>query len=264
MGMRFKSIFFLFNSLVLLSLLFVLIPSFVFLDRGGMNAVRNLWIILSVFALLVGVLNFYCIQNWKLFSLLEAEDWPDLLAWLENRLYVRRKLNWAYSNLLVNTALSVSNFDAIKKLEAEIRQKRPVLLRTLGVSLGIPILLGQNWKAIAEYYGPLADDSRTRQRDWAIWCRAVALGGERIDQLMELLNGQDISLRLLSWEILERRSRYLSDAQLDILTASKTELKNMLNGSKGDRMLQKSRENYLISLLLFSQVDRAKSDLLAS
>lgn len=262
--MKLRAIFLLFNLFVFLALILVLIPSFLILDRGGMSIVRNVWIVFLVLVLIVGILDFYLIRNWKLFSLLEAENWPSLLAWLENRLYVRRKLNRAYSNLLINTALSVSNLDAIKKLELEIRQKRPALLRFLGVSLGIPILLEQNWKAIAEYYGPLADDSKTRQRDWAIWCRAVALGEGRIDQLMELLDNRDISLRLLSWEILEKRSRYLSDAQLDVLAASKMELKNMLSCSKGDRMLQKSREDYLISLVLSSQVDGVKSDLLAS
>jgi len=249
---------------MLFALLLLLIPSFFVLDWGGMAAVRSVWIILPIFVLLVGILDFYFIRNWKLFSLLEAEDWPGLLAWLENRLYVRRKLNRAYSNLLINAAISVSNFDAIRKLEVEIRERRPILLRSLGVALGIPVLLEQDWKAIAEYYGPLAEDPKTKQRDWAIWCRAAALGGERIDQLMELLNGRDISLRLLSWEILERRSQYLSGAQLNVLAASKMELKRMLNGPEGERMLQKSRENYLISLLLSSQVDRVKSNLLTS
>ena len=224
----------------------------------------NIWIIFLVFVLIVGTLNFYFIRNWKLFSLLEAEDWPALLAWLENCIYVREKLNRVYANLLINTALSVSNLDVIKKLEVEIRQKRPILLRTMGVGLGIPILLEQDWKTIAKYYGPLADDPKTRQRDWAIWCRGVALGEGRVDQLMGLLGSRDISLRLLSWGILEQRSRSLSDAQLDVLAVSKMELKKKLNSSEGDRILRKSREDCLISLVLSSQVDRVKSDLLAS
>ena len=262
--MKLRAVFFLFNILVFLALLIAAVPPFFIHGQGGIAVMGNVWIILLVFALIVGGMDFYFIRNRRLFILLEAEDWPSLLAWLEHRLYVKRNLNRTYSNLLIRTALSVSNLDAIRKLEAEIRRKRPVLLRALGVGLGIPILLRQNWKAIAEYYGPLADDPKTRQRDWAVWCRAVALGRERIDQLMELLASRDVSLRLLSWEILERRSRFLSDAQRAALAASKVELKDMLNGSGGDGMLRKSREDYLISLVLSSQVDRVKSDLLAS
>jgi len=264
MGVKFGAIFFLLNSLMLFALFLVLIPLIFNFGWDGMAAVRTVWIVLPMLVLLVGVLDFYFIRNWKLLSLLEAEDWLGSLAWLENRLYVRRKLNRTYSSLLINTALSVSNLDAIRRLEVEIRQKKPVLLRTLGVALGIPVLLKQDWKAIAEHYGPLAEDSKTRARHWAIWCRAVALGGERVDQLIELLNGRDISLCLLSWEILERRSRYLSGAQLDVLAASKKKLKGMLNSSEGERMLRKSRKNYLISLLLSSQVDRVKSDLMTN
>jgi len=259
---KLRAIFLLFNVLMILLLFFVLIVSSFIPNRSEIVAVGNVWIILLVLS--VGILDFYFIQNWRLLSLLEAENWPGLLAWLENRLHVKRRLNRVYSSLLISTALSVSKLDAIKKLEVEIRQKRPKLRRSLGVALGIPILLEQDREAIARYYGPLADDPKTKQRDWAIWCRAATLGRGKIDQLMRLLGSRDISLRLLSWEILKQRSRYLSDAELDVLAKSRVELKNLLNESRGDKMLRKSRENYLISLVLSSQVDRVKSDLLAS
>jgi len=197
--MRFKSIFWLFNIVVILALVLISTASFFILEKNSaLMFWGNMWMLLLVFILMIVILDIYFIRNWKLFSYLEQEDWPALLAWLEERLYGKGKITRPYANLLINTALSVSNLDAVRKLETEIRQRKPELMKSLGVSLGIPVLLEQNWTAVAEYFGPLADDPKTRRRDWAQWCRALATGKEFLEDLFVLAEGKDPSLQLLS------------------------------------------------------------------
>jgi hypothetical protein len=212
---------------------------------------------------MIGALDFYFIRNWSLFTYLEQENWPSLLAWLEDRLYIRGKLNRPYANLLINTALSVSNLDAVKKLETEIRQRKPELMKSLGVSLGIPLLLEQKWSLVAEYFGPLADDPKTRRQDWAQWCRALATGKDGISELTELLNFKDVSIRLLSVQLLDQFAGELTGSQADLLDKVKSELRITTKGSAGDRALQRSREDHLMAVVLSSRVNETRKGLLA-
>lgn len=262
--MRFKSIFWLFNIVVILALILVSAASFFMLETNSAALFwRNMWLLLLMFVLMIAALDFYFILNWKLFTYLEREDWPALLAWLEERLYLKGKLNRPYSNLLINTALSVSNLDAVKKLETEIRQRKPELIKSLGVSLGIPVLLEQNWSAIGDYFGPLADNPRTHRRDWAQWCRALASGDKGIDELLELLSGQDISIQLLSLQVLEQMAGQLNETQIAVLSGKKTEIRVAVKGSAGERVLQRSRENHLMAVVLSSRVNEIRNELVA-
>ena len=262
--MRFKSIFWLFNIVVIFALIVFAIAS-LFLFGKDYAAVYwgNMWIVVFLFLVLIGVLDFYFIRNWALFDLLEKEDWPELLAWLENRLYSKGQLRKHYANLLINTALSVSNLDAVKKLEKEVRERKPELLQSLGVALGIPILLEQDWSAVDAYFGPLADDPKTHKRDWARWCRALAAGGDGVSELIELLEVKDSSIRLLSLQILEQHSELLTSDQAEILKKVRTALQQTMSGTSGDRILQRSREDHLMAVVLSSKVNEIRSDILA-
>ncbi len=222
----------------------------------------NMWLLLAVFVLMIAALDFYFIRNWHLFSYLEQEDWPALLAWLEERLYEKGKLNRPYANLLINTALSVSNLDAVKKLETEIRQRKPGLMKYLGVSLGIPVLLEQNWSAVSDYYNPLAEDPKTKRRDWALWCRALASGEKGVEDLMVLINGKDPSVRLLSLQVLDQYITELTDNQKEELENVRTSLTSILRGAAGERVLQRSREDHLMAVVLSSRVNEVRKDFL--
>jgi hypothetical protein len=263
--MKFKTIFWLFNAVVLLALLIFALASF-FLFGREYAAVYwgNMWIVAVLFILLIGVLDFYFVRNWRLFDYLEQEDWPSLLAWLEDRLYVKGQIRRPYANLLINTALSVSNIDAVKKLETEVRQRRPELMRSLGVSLGIPVLLGQDWKSIGEYFAPLADDPKTHRRDWARWCRALAAGGDVLDEMTELLNEKDPSVRLLSLNAISQYQDQLDDRTVVAAKTAENEVKAALAGDAGERALLRSREDHLMAVVLSGRITEARNDLLSA
>ena len=261
--MRFKSIFWLFNIVVILALILISAASFLILEANSATLFwRNMWLLLLMFVIMIAALDFYFILNWKLFTYLEGEDWPSLLAWLEDRLYNKGKINRPYSNLLINTALSVSNLDAVKKLETEIRQRKPKLIKSLGVSLGIPVLLEQDWGAIGDYFGPLADNPGTRGREWARWCRALASGKDGIGELVELSGENDISIQLLSIQVLEQMRDNLTEIQFAELSGKKTETKTAVKGSAGERLLQRSRENHLMAVVLSSRVNEIIKELM--
>ena len=123
--MKFKSIFWLFNFVVVFALLMFSAASFLLFgkDYAGMYW-SNMWVVLLLFLVLIAVLDFYFIRHWSLFSLLEKEDWPGLLAWLETTIYTKGHLRRSYASLLINAALTVSNLEAIRRLDAQIREKK--------------------------------------------------------------------------------------------------------------------------------------------
>ncbi len=264
-GMRFKSIFWLFNAVVAAALIIFTVASFLLFGKDYASIYwGNMWIIALLFIALIGALDTYFIMNWKLFDFLEKEDWPALLAWLENRLYAKGRLKKPYANLLINTALSVSNLEAVKKLEKEIREKKPAMLPSMGVALGIPVFLEQNREAVKAYFGPLADNPKTKRRDWAQWCRAVSIGRDGIDELLELLDGKDPSIRILSCGLLFQYTDALTESQLEKAAAARTELRNRLSGTAGERLLQRSKEDHLMAVVMASRVNEAREILLAN
>jgi len=263
--MRFKSIFWLFNIVVILALVLISTASFLILEKNSAFMFwENMWLLVLLFVLMIAILDIYFIRNWKLFTYLEQEDWPALLAWLEERLYEKGHITRPHANLLINTALSVSNLDAVRKLETEIRQRKPELMKSLGVSLGIPVLLEQNWTAVAEYFGPLADDPKTKRRDWAQWCRGLADGEGRIEELFTLAEGKDPSLRLLSLQLLDQYQSELNEEQKNKLEAVRKSLQASLRGAAGERALQRSREDHLMAVVLSSRVNEVRKELLGS
>ncbi len=261
--MRFKTIFWLFNTIVLLALILIAFVPLLLLGKDYAAVYwGNMWIIAALFFVLIAALDIYFIRNWQLFNLLEKEDWPTLLAWLEERLYVKGSLNRAYAGLLINTSLSVSNLEAVRKLETEIRRKKPVLLKTLGVALGIPVLLDQDPDAVLAYFSPLADDPKTRRRAWARWCRALASGVDGRDELLELLGGRDPAVRLLSVHLLDQYELMLSEEQKESVHTEKISLRSVLAGDAGERALSRSREDHLMAVVLTTRINDARKSLI--
>jgi len=261
--MRFKSIFWLFNIVVFIALAVIVAGSIIILGEDSISLFwKNMWFMIVVFAAVVGILDAYFIRNWKLFTYLENEDWASLLAWLEEQLYIKHRLNQAYANLLINTALTVSNYESVKKLEKEIRTRKPVLLRHVGVSLGIPLFRERNAEAIKNFYGPLAEDPKTKQRSWAKWANAQASGENGISELTELLDDRDPAVVLLSINVLENYLSVLDDNTLYKLQETKNIMAEKLKGSSGEKLLNRSREENLLASVLSSWVEQSRKRLL--
>jgi len=260
--MKFKTIFWTFNTVAITSLVFIATVSILIMRKSSVMPLwDSMWMLFLAFPIFITVFNFYFIQNWKLFTFLENEDRAALLAWLEERLYAQGRINRAYANLLINTALSVSNFDAIFRLETEIRQRKPQLYPSLGVSLGIPVLLQRDWKEIRDYFAPLADDPKTKRRDWAMWCRSLGQGEEGINEFLELTNSRDISIQILSIQVLSQYYEQLSEDKRSEYRRKKGLLSRNLKGVSSERLLQRSREGHLMAVVLSSRVDEAIENL---
>jgi hypothetical protein len=205
--MKFKTIYILFNVVILLSFGFIFVMPLVLLgsDYFALFISKN-WIAGMLFLLTLIIINGYFIWNWKLFRLLENEDWRGLIHLLEHRVYQQGRHHKATIKMLINAYVVTSSVGEISALEAYLREKKPSLLGRFALQFGIPYLLKMRDepKAAETYFGAAAERSDTPHRDWLRWSYASSLLLERqFDAakviLLELLDSKlDPVLELLT------------------------------------------------------------------
>jgi hypothetical protein len=203
--MKFKSIFFLFNIVVIFSFsLIFLLP--IILLSGSYSSVFWLdnWYLAAIFLFLIAALDSYFVLNWKLFIYLEKEDWNNLTLYLEDKIYVKGQFRKQYIRLMINTSLAVSNLDKIDRLAKEIGDRKPELLSRYALLLGIPLFLRDNTNEALIHYGKYKDEIKTSDPEWVKWVYAFSLIRENNGDmaqviLLEILNGKiDDILKLLT------------------------------------------------------------------
>jgi len=205
--MKFKTIYILFNAVILLSFGFIFLMPLLLLgsDYFALFVSKN-WIAGALFLLTLIIINGYFLWNWKLFRLLESEDWRGLIHLLEQRVFQKGRCRKATIKMLINAYVVTSGVDKISALESYLREKKPALLRTYALQFGIPYLLKMKDepKAAESYFGRAAERADAPHRDWLRWSYASSLLLERqFDAakvtLLELLDSKlDPVLELLA------------------------------------------------------------------
>lgn len=173
--MKFKTIFLIFNAVVLVSFLFVFFAPMLVLDAAYAAAflARN-WFLALAFLAILGALNFFFIRNWKLFKLLESEDWPALASYLSEEINDKGRISNRTVKVYVNSLLLLSDLDGIEKLEALLRSKRPKLLTRNALLFGVTKLLKGDYRAARDFLSGYAGNKGCDDRDWLSFDLAFA------------------------------------------------------------------------------------------
>jgi hypothetical protein len=174
--LKFRTLYILFNAVIVAAFLFIFLMPLALLgvDYFRLFAQKN-WIAGVLFLVTLIIINGYFALNWKLFRLLEREDWPALIRHLEDSIRRRGRLSKSSCRLLLNAYLITGNTEPIAALEARVRRDRPGLLSALALSFGLPYLLRGDPQAAAGYFGPLAAQRGVADRGWIRWNYAFSL-----------------------------------------------------------------------------------------
>ncbi|UCF97717.1 MAG: hypothetical protein JSV89_21500 [Spirochaetaceae bacterium] len=176
--MKFKTIYILFNAVILLSFGFIFLMPLLLLgsDYFALFVSKN-WIAGALFLLTLIIINGYFLGNWKLFRLLESEDWRGLIHLLEQRVYQKGSCRRGAIKMLINAYVVTSSIEKISDLETHLREKKPALLRTFALQFGIPYLLNMkdDPKSAETYFGRAAERKDAPHRDWLRWSYASCL-----------------------------------------------------------------------------------------
>ncbi len=259
--MKFKTIFFLFNGIILFSFLFIaLMPLFVLGSEYTMIFWGENWFLAIIFLLFISVLDGYFIINWKLFSLLEKEDWPGLTAYLEEEIYEKGRMTHRNVKMMINTALTVSNLDKIIRLEKEVRDKKQALLGVYGVNLGIPYLLNQNLVEGKAFFQECLNLPSGKKDPWLRWCYAfLLLSGQELAEAESYLRDlsrqeKDPVLQLLSLYLYNTAVQSLSEGE-DLSSDREGFVRRFPTRESLSRVLNKTKSSNVTVMLLSSILD---------
>jgi hypothetical protein len=202
--MKFRTIYILFNVVVVASFLFVFfLPFFLLGSEYSLGFWKTNWYLALVFLVIIAGLNAFFIANWKIFTCVEREDWASLSTFLVDKIFTKKRFSSHHVALLVNAYLLMGDVEGIGKLEAELVARRPELLNKNAVLFGVTRLL-QNKPAEAEvFFKDYLDAKGVENRDWLRFDYAFSLVLERrvpdaLPFLREGLSSSDAVLSLLS------------------------------------------------------------------
>lgn len=209
--MRFKTVYILFNAVIVASFaLIFLMPLFMLgSEYFALFASKN-WLAGVLFLATLLIINGYFLLNWKLFGLLEREDWHGVIRLLEERILARPGRVRAglpaggRLRMLINAYLVTSQLERMAELEARLRRDAPALLARFALPLGIPYLLRGDPLEAEKYFGRFLQQPRVAHLPWLRWNYAFALLQQKQvpaarTTLLELLGAKvDPVLRLLT------------------------------------------------------------------
>ena len=174
--MRFKTIFAVFNVVIVISFLFIFfMPLFLLGGSHFGEFVSRNWLSGALFVVALAGFNAYFVANWSLFALLEREDWPALIRHLERMILEQGHLRSRYIKILINTYLVTSETGKIVALQNHLAEQKPDLVARFAVQFGIPYLMRGDPQESERYFGKMLARPRLQDRDWIRWDYAFAL-----------------------------------------------------------------------------------------
>jgi hypothetical protein len=121
------------------------------------------------------MIDFFFAFNWKLFTLLEREDWPALAHYLEERVVSRGRWSPRLVRLLANTHLVLSDADAVVALEVAAAKAKPSLLDKNALVFGVARVLKNDPSSAAAFFAARRGSKKTENPDWVEWYYAFCL-----------------------------------------------------------------------------------------
>jgi len=173
--MKFKTLFISFNIVLIISSLMVFfMPVLIFDGQLMLDFWKTNWYFGLVLVIVLIILDSVFIFNWKTLSLLEAEDWPALAAWLEKRVFSDGCLTNRTIRLLADALLIMADFDTAERLENLLAEKRPDLLARSADRLVAIRLIGKRYAGFCEFAKTCAEMKHSN-RDWLHFYAAFVL-----------------------------------------------------------------------------------------
>jgi len=202
--MKFKTIFILFNIIILFSFLFIFLLPLLLLDASySLLFWAKNWPLALFFVAILFVFNLFFASNWKLFLLVEKEDWPKLAELLRIELFQKHRFTRRNIRLFINASLLRSDMASVDSLEALLRERDPRTLRREATLFGTSWLLRNDNAGAEKFLEPWLSAKGVENQDWILFYYAFIMilqkkSAEAIPHLEKLLASSDTVLALLS------------------------------------------------------------------
>jgi hypothetical protein len=173
--LKFKSIFILFNvaGRIVPVRLRDALPG----PRRGLrrDVLAANWPLASILVLVLATIDAFFALNWRLFTLLEREDWPALAHYLEGRIVEKGRWSPRLVRLLANTYLVLSDADSVVRLEEKGAAAKPSAVNRNTLVFGVARVLKNDPRSAAEFFAPRRGAKKSESPDWVEWYYAFCL-----------------------------------------------------------------------------------------
>jgi len=174
--MKFRTIFILFNVILVVSFGFMFVMPFALLGTGyTMSFWASNWPLGAFFLAVLAAFNAFFIANWQMFTLVEKEDWTTLETWLRVRLFDRGRTDRRYVRLFINVCLLRGDMESIAQLEARLAEKQPAALRRDAVLFAAARLLANDPAKSEAFLAPYLDGKGVDHAPWLRFYHAFSL-----------------------------------------------------------------------------------------
>jgi len=257
--LKIKTIFVVFNLLLLASFAVVFFMPLFILGRGQILDFwgRNLFLVLA-FLLVFVAFNLFFLSRWRLHSLLEAEDWRGIRDYLEGRLQRGGGLSSLRLRILINTYFILADMEGLARLEALLRERGSRRHAAFGLELGLPYLM-RNDPAGEAHFAELARSPGLRKKDWVLWSLAFCRASRR-----DMTGAEEVLQKLApsaADPIVASLALFLLDGlpgseNAELVREGRKKLRAGRSAGDWDRLIEKSKENLEV-LVLIKLVRRA-------
>ena len=168
--MKFKYIIIIFSIvIVIIVLATVLMPLLLAEPEFAVSLQQLILPLLISIAFLLICVSLFFIINYRLFSLLEREDWPALSFYLEQKIYVKGRYSAQKVRLLASSYLVTSDYNSVLKLENKAMLAKPSVVDKNVLIFGTARILGGNQKDAAIFFKKYMDKGNNKDKQWIHW-----------------------------------------------------------------------------------------------
>ena len=141
---------------------------------------RSIWFFVPLIVFIQVFINVFFALNYRIYSLLEKEDWPALVQELKKQIFSKGRYRSRLVTLLINTHLVLSEIQAITELEKELtaksKNKNPVNHNALG--FGAARIVQKDFQGAADFFGSRINGSipcKAADAEWLRWYHGFSL-----------------------------------------------------------------------------------------
>ena len=131
-------------------------------------------LLLFMFILLVCTSIFFFF-NYRLFWLLEREDWPALAYYLENKIYTKGRFSDRNVRLLASSYLVISDYQSVINLESKTQAVKPSLVIKNLLIFGAARVLSGEYAETALFFRKNIEKCKGYNRQWVQWYYGFSL-----------------------------------------------------------------------------------------
>lgn len=190
-----------------------------------------------------------------MFSLLEAENWDDLILYLEIKIFKKKSIYLHLVKILVNTYLIKSDMSGILKLEEFLRKEKPELLKKIVIPLSVPRFIDGDSEKLEDFFAEFVDQKGVAKAVWVrfLYSFSLLLNNKREEASLSFLalceNKISPILKLLVIYSLNPFAELGKDEKFACVELGRKELRSKYKKEKMELELESVNDNVLVLVL---------------